>query len=99
MQILDADKGERLESSTGRVASRDIVQFVPFRDVQSKSSLLIFISFTCQLVAEILTIVCLGCDCNCRWRDFGCSSTSCGITVAIFNLHADQRYPTNFMRM
>ncbi|XP_021285560.1 protein BONZAI 1 isoform X3 [Herrania umbratica] len=38
MEILDADKGERLESSTGRVASRDIVQFVPFRDVQSKSS-------------------------------------------------------------
>lgn len=36
-KILDADKGERLESSTGRVASRDIVQFVPLRDVQSKS--------------------------------------------------------------
>nr|CAD1824332.1 unnamed protein product [Ananas comosus var. bracteatus] len=34
MEILDADKGERLESSTGRVASRDIVQFVPLRDVQ-----------------------------------------------------------------
>ncbi|KAF8400078.1 hypothetical protein HHK36_015953 [Tetracentron sinense] len=36
MEVLDADKGERLESSTGRVASRDIVQFVPLRDVQSK---------------------------------------------------------------
>ncbi|XP_055961076.1 protein BONZAI 1-like [Mercurialis annua] len=35
MEILDADKGERLESYTGRVASRDIVQFVPFRNVQS----------------------------------------------------------------
>ncbi|XP_057970297.1 protein BONZAI 1-like [Malania oleifera] len=35
MEILDADKGERLESSAGRVASRDIVQFVPLRDVQS----------------------------------------------------------------
>ncbi|KAI8529287.1 hypothetical protein RHMOL_Rhmol12G0213600 [Rhododendron molle] len=35
MEILDADKGERLESTTGRVASRDIVQFVPLRDVQS----------------------------------------------------------------
>ncbi|KAK4751252.1 hypothetical protein SAY87_004734 [Trapa incisa] len=33
MQILDADKGNRLESSTGRVATRDIVQFVPMRDV------------------------------------------------------------------
>lgn len=37
VKILDADKGDRLESSTGRVASRDIVQFVPLRDVQSKS--------------------------------------------------------------
>ncbi|KAF3969799.1 hypothetical protein ACB098_04G168600 [Castanea mollissima] len=35
MEILDADKGERLENSTGRVASRDMVQFVPFREVQS----------------------------------------------------------------
>lgn len=35
-QILDADKGERLESTTGRVAVRDIVQFVPLRDVQSR---------------------------------------------------------------
>lgn len=35
MEILDADKGERLENSAGRVATRDIVQFVPFRDVQS----------------------------------------------------------------
>ncbi|MBA0582469.1 hypothetical protein Gorai_024615, partial [Gossypium raimondii] len=38
MEILDADKGERLESTTGCIASRDIVQFVPFRDLQSKSS-------------------------------------------------------------
>ncbi|KAF7834030.1 protein BONZAI 1-like isoform X1 [Senna tora] len=36
MEVLDADKGERLESSSGRIASRDIVQFVPFRDVQSR---------------------------------------------------------------
>ncbi|KAL3343440.1 hypothetical protein AABB24_027129 [Solanum stoloniferum] len=34
MEILDADKGEKLESTTGRVAVRDIVQFVPLRDVQ-----------------------------------------------------------------
>ncbi|KAJ0079554.1 hypothetical protein Patl1_22786 [Pistacia atlantica] len=33
-QILDADNGKRLESSTGRVATRDIVQFVPMREVQ-----------------------------------------------------------------
>ncbi|KAH0849689.1 hypothetical protein HID58_096177 [Brassica napus] len=32
--ILDADRGDRLESSTGRLASRDIVQFVALRDVQ-----------------------------------------------------------------
>ncbi|CAN4100271.1 unnamed protein product [Withania somnifera] len=39
MEILDADK-ERLESTRGRVAVRDIVQFVPFRDVQSGDSVL-----------------------------------------------------------
>nr|GMD43706.1 protein BONZAI 3-like [Ipomoea batatas] len=33
MEILDADNGQRLESSTGRVAARDIVQFVPMREV------------------------------------------------------------------
>lgn len=35
-QILDADMGKRLESSTGRVATRDIVQFVPMREVQGQ---------------------------------------------------------------
>ncbi|KAL6845034.1 hypothetical protein ACP4OV_025207 [Aristida adscensionis] len=34
MEILDADNGKRLESSTGRIATRDIVQFVPMRNVQ-----------------------------------------------------------------
>ncbi|KAL3516184.1 hypothetical protein ACH5RR_023086 [Cinchona calisaya] len=33
MEVLDADDGCRLESSTGRIATRDIVQFVPLRDV------------------------------------------------------------------
>ncbi|XWS64848.1 hypothetical protein CRYUN_Cryun05aG0039500 [Craigia yunnanensis] len=33
MEILDADDGHRLESSTDRVATRDIVQFVPMREV------------------------------------------------------------------
>ncbi|XP_058740583.1 protein BONZAI 3-like isoform X2 [Vicia villosa] len=35
MEILDADNGRRLKSSTGRVATRDIVQFVPMREVHS----------------------------------------------------------------
>ncbi|KAH9754592.1 protein BONZAI 3 [Citrus sinensis] len=35
MEILDADNGCRLESSTDRVATRDIVQFVPMREVHS----------------------------------------------------------------
>ncbi|XP_050380117.1 protein BONZAI 3 isoform X2 [Argentina anserina] len=39
MEILDADDGQRLTSSTGRVATRDIVQFVPMRDVQIQSLL------------------------------------------------------------
>ncbi|TYI35427.1 hypothetical protein ES332_A03G075800v1 [Gossypium tomentosum] len=48
--ILDADKGERLESTTGCIASRDIVQFVPFRDVQSGE-----ISMVGALLAELPT--------------------------------------------
>ncbi|KAL9256922.1 BONZAI 1-like protein [Drosera capensis] len=39
MEVLDADKGDRLESTTGRLSSRDIVQFVPFRDVQRELNL------------------------------------------------------------
>nr|KJB80803.1 hypothetical protein B456_013G115900 [Gossypium raimondii] len=35
MEVLDADDGRRLESSTGRVATRDIVQFVPMQEVHS----------------------------------------------------------------
>ncbi|XP_042500146.1 protein BONZAI 1-like [Macadamia integrifolia] len=50
MEVLDADKYERLESSTGRVASRDIVQFVPFRDVQSGET-----SIVQSLLAELPT--------------------------------------------
>ncbi|XP_074570100.1 protein BONZAI 3 [Curcuma longa] len=34
MEFLDADNGKRLESSTGRIATRDIVQFVPMRNLQ-----------------------------------------------------------------
>ncbi|XP_060168890.1 protein BONZAI 1-like [Lycium barbarum] len=37
MEILDADK-QRLESTRGRVAVRDIVKFVPYWDVQSGDS-------------------------------------------------------------
>ncbi|XP_025014113.1 protein BONZAI 1 isoform X2 [Ricinus communis] len=50
MEILDADKGERLESSAGRVASRDIVQFIPFRNVQSGQA-----SVVQALLAELPT--------------------------------------------
>ncbi|XP_062143737.1 protein BONZAI 3-like isoform X2 [Alnus glutinosa] len=35
MEVLDADGGKRLESSTGRVATHDIVQFVPMQGVHS----------------------------------------------------------------
>ncbi|KAK2640688.1 hypothetical protein Ddye_028483 [Dipteronia dyeriana] len=35
MEILDADNGRRLESSTGRIATRDVVQFVPMLEVHS----------------------------------------------------------------
>lgn len=33
LQFLDPNKGGRLESSTGRVASRDVIQFAPMKDV------------------------------------------------------------------
>lgn len=39
MEILDADKGDPLESSTGRVATRDIVQFVPLRNLPSEETI------------------------------------------------------------
>jgi hypothetical protein len=32
VQFLDPNKGEKLESSTGRVASRDMIQFAPMKD-------------------------------------------------------------------
>ncbi|KAF3323577.1 protein BONZAI 1-like protein [Carex littledalei] len=48
MEFLDADRGERLESPNGRVATRDIVQFVPFRDVQNNE-----ISVIQSLLAEL----------------------------------------------
>ncbi|PKA56876.1 Protein BONZAI 1 [Apostasia shenzhenica] len=35
MEVLDADKGEKLVSSTGQIATRDIVQFVPMQNVQN----------------------------------------------------------------
>ncbi|KAF8394494.1 hypothetical protein HHK36_020703 [Tetracentron sinense] len=35
MEILDGDNGLKLESSTGRIATRDIVQFVPMREVHT----------------------------------------------------------------
>jgi hypothetical protein len=35
MEILDADNGQPLRGSTGRLATRDIVQFVPMREVDS----------------------------------------------------------------
>ncbi|KAL7222503.1 hypothetical protein ACSBR1_024237 [Camellia fascicularis] len=54
MEILDADKGERLESSNGRVASRDIVQFVPMRDVQS-GEFFVIQSLLAELPSQFLT--------------------------------------------
>ncbi|KAK9072349.1 hypothetical protein SSX86_008783 [Deinandra increscens subsp. villosa] len=54
MEILDADKGDKLQSSTGRVASRDIVQFVPFRDVQG-GEMSVVQSLLAELPSQFLT--------------------------------------------
>lgn len=40
LQFLDPNKGERLESSTGRVASRDMIQFAPMKDAHGMHFLL-----------------------------------------------------------
>ncbi|GAB2213458.1 hypothetical protein Drorol1_Dr00021503 [Drosera rotundifolia] len=50
MEVLDADKGDRLKSTTGHLSLRDIVQFVPFRDVQNGE-----ISVVQSLLAELPT--------------------------------------------
>ncbi|XP_010546102.1 PREDICTED: protein BONZAI 2-like [Tarenaya hassleriana] len=55
MEILDADKGERLESSSGRVASRDIVQFVALRDVQYGGEASVVQSLLAELPTQFLT--------------------------------------------
>lgn len=56
MEILDGDKGERLESSSGRVASRDIVQFVPFRDIHG-GEVSVVQSLLAELPTQFLTYV------------------------------------------
>ncbi|PAN06219.1 hypothetical protein PAHAL_1G246800 [Panicum hallii] len=48
MEFLDPNKGEKLESSTGRVASRDMIQFAPMKDVQGSG-----VSTVQSLLAEI----------------------------------------------
>uniref|UniRef100_A0A0E0NFM2 C2 domain-containing protein n=1 Tax=Oryza rufipogon TaxID=4529 RepID=A0A0E0NFM2_ORYRU len=48
MEFLDPNKGERLESSTGRVASRDMIQFAPMKDAHGSG-----ISTVQSLLAEI----------------------------------------------
>jgi len=48
MEFLDPNKGEKLESSTGRVASRDMIQFAPMKDVHGRG-----VSTVQSLLAEI----------------------------------------------
>uniref|UniRef100_M8BVY6 Uncharacterized protein n=1 Tax=Aegilops tauschii TaxID=37682 RepID=M8BVY6_AEGTA len=48
MEFLDPNKGGRLESSTGRVASRDVIQFAPMKDVHGTG-----ISIVQSLLAEV----------------------------------------------
>ncbi|RZC53323.1 hypothetical protein C5167_012167 [Papaver somniferum] len=53
-EILDADNGKRLQSSTGRVATRDVVQFVPMRQVQG-NQLSVVQSLLEELPGQFLT--------------------------------------------
>ncbi|KAI3863656.1 hypothetical protein MKW98_031248 [Papaver atlanticum] len=54
MEILDADNGNRLQSSTGQLATRDIVQFVPMREVQG-NQLSVVQSLLEELPGQFLT--------------------------------------------
>ncbi|KAL5701487.1 Protein BONZAI 3 [Ranunculus cassubicifolius] len=56
MEVLDADNGKRLESSTGRVATRDIVQFVPMREVHG-GQISIIQALLQELPSQFLTYV------------------------------------------
>ncbi|XP_010921847.1 protein BONZAI 3 isoform X1 [Elaeis guineensis] len=56
MEILDADDGKRLESSTGRIATRDIVQFVPMWEMQGRQ-ISIVQSLLEELPGQFLTYV------------------------------------------
>ncbi|XP_059598763.1 protein BONZAI 3 isoform X4 [Vitis vinifera] len=53
--ILDADDGRRLESSTGRVATRDIVQFVPMREVRAGGQTSVVQALLEELPGQFLT--------------------------------------------
>lgn len=55
MEIFDADKGGRIESTTGLVASRDIVHFVPFRDVKTGGELSLVQLLLADLPSQFLT--------------------------------------------
>ncbi|KAJ1692164.1 hypothetical protein LUZ63_008862 [Rhynchospora breviuscula] len=57
MEILDADGGKRLESSTGRVATRDIVQFVPMRDFLAGGQVSIVQALLEELPGQFLSYV------------------------------------------
>ncbi|XP_044954182.1 protein BONZAI 3-like isoform X1 [Hordeum vulgare subsp. vulgare] len=54
MRTLDADLGKRLQSSTGRVATRDIVQFVPMREVQAGGQVTVVQSLLEELPGQFL---------------------------------------------
>ncbi|KAL8047388.1 hypothetical protein ABFX02_08G238300 [Erythranthe guttata] len=56
MEILDADKGQRLECSTGRIATRDIVQFVPMREIH-RGEISVVQALLEELPSQFLTYV------------------------------------------
>lgn len=82
--MLDGDKGERLESSSGRVASRDIVQFVALRDMQCESCF-VWLKKNIErfwLGDDLLCVWFM-----CRWRGLSGRSVTSGIAFTVFNVH------------
>ncbi|KAF8401570.1 hypothetical protein HHK36_012514 [Tetracentron sinense] len=85
MEILDADNGNRLESSTGRIATRDIVQFVPMREVHG-GQISIVQSLLEELPGQFLTYM--------RSRDIKPNSINEAQT-SVENTHQQARAPAH----
>lgn len=78
-----------MESSSGRLASRDIVQFVALRDVQCEFSLILESDRRKRMRTLVIGLVGFNvlCCVFCRWRDLSSTSASGRIAFAVFDVY------------